>query len=92
MLYQVPDERRLRGRRNATVAEYRRLLKQVRGIVSSHHAQSRLDNPLESVLVLGDGFITLGELLTAGWRVPDLHFGVSFLLRNRNGVDKRFDR
>jgi CHAT domain-containing protein len=62
-----------RGRRNATVAEYRRLVKQVRGIVSSHHAQSRLDNPLESVLVLGDGFITLGELLTAGWRVPDLH-------------------
>jgi CHAT domain-containing protein len=73
MLYKVPDERRLRGRRNATVAEYRRLVKQVRGIVSSHHAQSRLDNPLESVLVLGDGFITLGELLTAGWRVPDLH-------------------
>jgi CHAT domain-containing protein len=72
-LYQVPDQRRLRGRRNATVAEYRRLVKQVRGIVSSHHAQSRLDNPLESVLVLGDGFITLGELLTAGWRVPDLH-------------------
>jgi CHAT domain-containing protein len=72
-LYQVPDQRRLRGRRNATVAEYRRLVKQVRGIVSSHHAQSRLDNPLESVLVLGDGFITLGELLTAGWRVPNLH-------------------
>ncbi|MBW4494139.1 MAG: tetratricopeptide repeat protein [Oscillatoria princeps RMCB-10] len=72
-LYQVPDERRLRGRRNATVAEYRRLVKQVEGLLSSHHAQSRLDNPLESVLVLGDGFITLGELLTAGWRVPDLH-------------------
>ncbi|WP_017716261.1 CHAT domain-containing protein [Kamptonema formosum] len=72
-LYQVPDERRLRGRRNATVAEYRRLVKQVEGLVSSHHAQSRLDNPLESVLILGDGFITLGELLTAGWRVPDLH-------------------
>ncbi len=71
-LYQVSPERRLQGRRKATVAEYRRLVKQVQGILSSHHAQSRLDNPLESVLILGDGFITLGDLLTPGWRLQQL--------------------
>ncbi|MGC1393646.1 MAG: CHAT domain-containing protein, partial [Coleofasciculaceae cyanobacterium] len=71
-LYQIPENRRHRGLKGATVANYRQLAKQVQGIVSSHHAQSRLDNPLQSELVLGDGSITLGELLTPGWRLPQL--------------------
>jgi CHAT domain-containing protein len=40
---------------------------------SSHHAQSRLDNPLESSLKLADGYITLGQLLSPGWRMPNLY-------------------
>ncbi len=71
-LYQIPENRRHRGRQNATVANYRQLAKQVQGILSTHHAQSRLDNPLHSELLLADGSITLGELLTPGWRLPQL--------------------
>jgi CHAT domain-containing protein len=71
-LYQIPENRRHRGRQNATVANYRHLAKQVQGILSTHHAQSRLDNPLQSELQLADGSITLGELLTPGWRLPQL--------------------
>jgi CHAT domain-containing protein len=71
-LYQIPENRRYRGRQGATVANYRQLAKQVQGILSTHHAQSRLDNPLQSELLLGNGSITLGELLTPGWRLPQL--------------------
>jgi CHAT domain-containing protein len=71
-LYNVPETRRYRGRDNATVANYRQLAKQVQGILSTHHAQSRLDNPLQSELLLGDGSITLGELLSPSWRLPQL--------------------
>ncbi|MEW6498500.1 MAG: CHAT domain-containing protein [Cyanobacteriota bacterium] len=44
----------------------------MQGIHSSHHASSRLDNPLESALQLGDGVITLGQLLSPSWRLPNL--------------------
>jgi CHAT domain-containing protein len=71
-LYQIPENRRHRGCKDATVANYRQLAKQVQGILSTHHAQSRLDNPLESELLLADGSITLAELLTPGWRLPQL--------------------
>jgi len=71
-LCNIPDEQRLRGRSQATVNNYRKLAKQVQAIVSSHHAQSRLDNPLESRLELADGSITLGQLMTPGWRMPHL--------------------
>lgn len=71
-LYNIPEKQRLRGRSQATVNNYRQLAKQVQAIVSSHHAQSRLDNPLESRLELADGSITLGQLMTPGWRMPHL--------------------
>ncbi len=73
-LYNIPDSLRLKGRSQATISHYRRLLQEqkVQALLSSHHAQSRLDNPLESKLYLGDGSITLGQLMTPGWRLPQL--------------------
>ncbi|XZN92343.1 MAG: CHAT domain-containing protein [Microcoleus sp.] len=68
----VPEPQRLKGSQQATVATYRNLAQNVNVIHSSHHAVSRLDNPLESRLFLGDGSITLGELMTPGWRLPQL--------------------
>jgi len=72
LLYNIPDDRRLKGSRQATVSNYRELAQTVQILHSSHHAQSRLDNPLESTLILGDGCITLGQLMTPGWRLPQL--------------------
>ena len=72
LMHSIPDSRRLKGSSQATVENYRQLIKQVQGILSSHHAQSRLDNPLESELKLGNGSISLGQLMTPGWRLPDL--------------------
>lgn len=73
-LYQIPNHLRLKGKQEATVNNYRQLLqkKKVNVLLSSHHASSRLDNPLESKLILADGEITLGQLMTSAWRSPDL--------------------
>lgn len=71
-LYQIPEHLRLQGSEQATVKNYRQLMEQVQVLHSSHHAQSRLDNPLESSLKLADGYITLGQLLSPGWRMPNL--------------------
>ncbi|MEY3870236.1 MAG: hypothetical protein RLZZ338_4130 [Cyanobacteriota bacterium] len=71
-IVEIPPEKRLKGSQQATIQEYRNLVKQVNGLHSSHHAQCRLDNPLESQLLLGNGSITLGELMTPGWRLPEL--------------------
>lgn len=71
-LHQIPDGQRLRGSSQATVRNYLKLAQQVQVLHSSHHAHSRLDNPLESKLELGDGSISLGQILTPGWRLPDL--------------------
>jgi CHAT domain-containing protein len=71
-LHNVPEDQRLKGKAQATVKNYRELTKKVQVIHSSHHAESRLDNPLESVLKLADGTITLGQLMTPSWRLPDL--------------------
>jgi CHAT domain-containing protein len=68
----VTQAERLKGSQEATVAAYRNLIQKVNVMHSSHHAVSRLDNPLESGLFLGDGIITLGELMTPGWRLPQL--------------------
>jgi CHAT domain-containing protein/tetratricopeptide (TPR) repeat protein len=67
-----PNNQRLQGSQQATVSNYQKLAKQVQGIHSSHHAYSRWDNPLESQLSLGDGSITLGELMSPRWRLPQL--------------------
>jgi CHAT domain-containing protein/tetratricopeptide (TPR) repeat protein len=68
---EVKEGDRLRGKTQATVANYRLLLGRVNRLHSSHHAASRWDNPLESALKLGDGNITLGDLLL-GERYPSL--------------------
>ena len=68
---QVPPERRLRGSQ-ATLSNYKTLISQVQVIHISHHASSDLNNPLASKLKLADGELTLGQLLTPGWRMPDL--------------------
>ena len=68
---QIHADNRLRGQTQATRANYRQLLTRVTSLHSSHHAASRLDNPLESALKLADGSITLGDLLL-GQRYPNL--------------------
>jgi CHAT domain-containing protein len=70
-IHQVAETDRLRGKTQATVANYRQLLRRVNRLHSSHHASSCWDNPLESALFLADGKITLGELLL-GERYPEL--------------------
>lgn len=71
-LYNIPNNQRLKGSQEASVSNYRQLIQKVQVIHSSHHARSRLDNPLESALFLGDGCITLSQLLTPSWRNPQL--------------------
>lgn len=73
-LYQINQDLRLKGKQEATVNNYRQLLqeKKVNVLLSSHHASSRLDKPLESKLILADGEITLGQLMTPAWRSPEL--------------------
>lgn len=69
-LFDIPSENRLIGKEHSTVTNYRQLASKIQVLHSSHHAASRLDNPLESALELADGNITLGELLL--WRLNDL--------------------
>jgi CHAT domain-containing protein len=71
-LYDIPNHLHLKGNQQASVSNYRELLQKIQVIHSSHHAQSRLDNPLESALILADGRITLSQLLTPSWRIPQL--------------------
>lgn len=71
-LFQIPREKRLQGSQEATCKNYRQLIEKVQSIHCCHHAESRLDNPLESRLKLADGSITLGQLMTPGWRLPNL--------------------
>ena len=71
-IHNTPKQQRLRGRQQATTSNYRALIENTSHLLSSHHAQSRLDNPLESCILLADGTITLGQLLTPGWRLPQL--------------------
>lgn len=71
-LYNIPESQRLRGSSQATRQKYRQLAAEVQGLHSCHHAESCLDNPLNSKLKLGDGSITLGQLMTPGWRLPHL--------------------
>ncbi|MCT7953905.1 CHAT domain-containing protein [Laspinema palackyanum] len=71
-LFQIPPERRLRGSQAATGEAYRGLLEVCTHLLSSHHAETRFDNPLESFLRLGNGTITVSQLLSPGWRFPEL--------------------
>jgi CHAT domain-containing protein len=71
-LHQISSERRLRGSSQATRDNYRQLAEKVQVLHSCHHAESCLDEPLNSQLKLGDGSITLGQLMSPGWRLPNL--------------------
>jgi CHAT domain-containing protein/tetratricopeptide (TPR) repeat protein len=72
-LFQIEDADRLRGPQQATRDAYKGLLNRVNSVASCHHAQSRLDNPLESALTLANGQrVTLGDLLSPAWRFADL--------------------
>jgi len=73
-LQPVATHYRLQGSSQATIAAYRRLTQEqkVQALHSSHHASSVLGKPLESALALGDGLITLAQLMSPGWRMPDL--------------------
>jgi CHAT domain-containing protein len=71
---QIPVDQRLRGKQQATTANYRTLSQRdsIQTLHSIHHAASNLGSPLESALQLADGNITLGQLLSPGWRMPHL--------------------
>ncbi|MEQ9486619.1 MAG: CHAT domain-containing tetratricopeptide repeat protein [Coleofasciculus sp. F4-SAH-05] len=69
--YGVSADKRLQGRK-ATVTEYQTLASQVQILHSSHHATSNPMQPLDSYLVLGDGSLTLSQLISPGWRMPNL--------------------
>ncbi|BAY84644.1 TPR repeat-containing protein [Calothrix parasitica NIES-267] len=70
----IPEIQRFIGKQNAIIKNYRGLTQnpELRGLHSSHHAVSVLDKPLESALNLGDGSLTLGQLISPGWRMPHL--------------------
>ncbi|MFP4221845.1 MAG: CHAT domain-containing protein, partial [Phormidium sp.] len=70
-LFEIESQRRLIGAQAKTTA-YRGLLEASNYLVSSHHAQSRWDNPLESGLKLSDGTITVSQLFSPAWRFPQL--------------------
>ncbi|WP_293067293.1 CHAT domain-containing protein [Okeania sp. SIO2B3] len=70
-MYNVKDELRLQGDA-ATVSKYKALLGKVQGLLSTHHASANFKDNLKSGLVLADGEITLGQLLSPAWRFPDL--------------------
>lgn len=69
-MHQISSNRRLRGSSQATRDNYRKLAKQIQVLHSCHHAESCLDQPLNSQLKLGDGNITLGQLMVE--RLPNL--------------------
>ncbi|MEM7553353.1 MAG: CHAT domain-containing protein [Cyanobacteria bacterium P01_A01_bin.84] len=73
-LYDVPENHRLREAA-ANRDNYHDLLhnKQVQGLLSSHHAQFNLANPLDSELILADSKLKLIELLTLKWRMKELN-------------------
>ncbi|MBD2567749.1 CHAT domain-containing protein [Anabaena lutea FACHB-196] len=71
-MYNIPVDKRLIGSSQATPENYRQLAEQVQILHSCHHAESCLYNPLESYLKLADGNITLGQLMSPGWRLPNL--------------------
>ncbi len=74
-LHQIPSNFCLEGKQ-ATIEKLRYLLQQekIQGLLSSHHACFNSENPLESSLELSNGQkITLRDLLTLNWRMPELH-------------------
>ncbi|WP_017713883.1 CHAT domain-containing protein [Prochlorothrix hollandica] len=69
----IPDQHRLLDLK-ATRDRYHALITnpQIQAVHSIHHASAQLDNPLNSALYLADGTITLGQLLSYQWRMPQI--------------------
>ena len=71
-IFKIDLEYRLQGRQQATIDGFNALMKKfITTLHLAHHAQSRLDDPLQSALQLADGDITLERLLFS--RYPHLH-------------------
>lgn len=72
-LYSVQKENRLKGD-EATTSNYKNLVKEkkINKLHSSHHASFNPNKPLESLLLLADGSLPLGQLIAPGWRMPNL--------------------
>jgi len=68
-MHDVTPDNRLQYQQ-ATISNYKNLLDRVQVLHSSHHASSQLNNSLESKLLLFDGEINLGRILT--WRFSQL--------------------
>ncbi|MBD1922851.1 CHAT domain-containing protein [Microcoleus sp. FACHB-831] len=68
-MHEVTQDSRLQYQQ-ATIGNYQNLLDRVQVLHSSHHAESDLNNSLESKLHLFDGDINLGRIFT--WRFLDL--------------------
>jgi CHAT domain-containing protein/tetratricopeptide (TPR) repeat protein len=71
-LLKIPPERQLIGSKQATRANYLALLNSgINGLLSSHHAQARRDNPFQSALLMAnEEKINVGTLLIS--RYPAL--------------------
>jgi CHAT domain-containing protein len=72
-LLNISDQYRLKGSKQATIANFQQLLKSTDRITHLHnatHGQSRLDNPMESAILLADGKLTLDRLMIS--RYPHL--------------------
>jgi CHAT domain-containing protein/tetratricopeptide (TPR) repeat protein len=72
---QIPNEQRLRGSQQATLTNYKTLARNpiIQALHSIHHAESDLETPLDSALLLANQEpLTLGQLLSPGWRMPHL--------------------
>ena len=73
-IFQIDDRYHLEGKQKGTVEKFNALLRDSSNPVTTlhlaHHAQSRLDDPLESSLLFVDGNITLGRLMMS--RYPSL--------------------
>jgi CHAT domain-containing protein len=74
-LFKLNDRYRLQGRSQATIAGFQSLMATtdlpVTNLHFANHANSRLDNPLESALQLADGNLGLDRLMIS--RYPHLH-------------------
>jgi len=71
--YQIPDALRLKGK-SATIAEFQKLVinGKLQHLHSSHHAAADLMNSMRSALLLADDKLTVGQLMTPPWAMPDL--------------------
>ncbi|MGB5771623.1 MAG: CHAT domain-containing protein, partial [Crocosphaera sp.] len=66
---QLSVPKRLRGK-EAIAEKYRQLTHEVNLLHSSHHASFNPNDPLNSLLLLADTHVRLGELIN--WRTPEL--------------------